>query len=99
VVAGRRRRLTRTKVAEAGDVGTAVHVPLSGVAKFTLTVGVYSGVDTTTTPEFARATGHHVVNCFDLCSLTCTPESRVQNPAHCLFCPVCRVIGPLTKKM
>jgi PKD repeat protein len=45
-----------TKVAEAGDMGTAVHVPLSGVAKFTLTVGVYSGVDTTTTPIFARAT-------------------------------------------
>ena len=45
-----------TKVAEAGDVGTAVHVPLSGVAKFTLTVAVYSGVDTTTAPAFARAT-------------------------------------------
>jgi PKD repeat protein len=45
-----------TKVAEAGDVGTAVHVPLSGVAKFTLTVGVYSGVDATTPPGFALAT-------------------------------------------
>jgi hypothetical protein len=43
--------------------------------------------------------GHHVVNCFDPGSLSCTPESRIQNPAHCRFCPVCWVMGPLTEKM
>ena len=33
-----------TKVLQAGDAGKAVTVPLSGVAKFTLTVSDYSGV-------------------------------------------------------
>ena len=34
-----------TKVAQAGDAGTQVTVPLSGSAKYTLTVAAYSGVD------------------------------------------------------
>jgi PKD repeat protein len=45
-----------TRVAQAGDVGTAVHVPLSGVAKYTLTVAAYSGVDTSSALTFARST-------------------------------------------
>jgi len=44
-----------TKTLQAGDAGTTVTVPLSGSAKSTLTAAVYSGVDPTTTPAFARA--------------------------------------------
>ena len=45
-----------TKVLQAGDAGKAVTVPLSGAAKFTLTVSDYSGVATTPSLVFARTT-------------------------------------------
>jgi PKD repeat protein len=44
-----------TKVADAGDPGRAVTVPLSGSGKSTLTVAAYSGVDPAANPVFARA--------------------------------------------
>jgi PKD repeat protein len=42
-----------TKVAQAGDPGTSVRVPMSGSAKFTLTNAAYSEVDSTPTLAFA----------------------------------------------
>ena len=52
-----------TKVAGAADPGSAVTVPLSGAAKFTLTVAGYSGVDAGGGVTFARAadTAQHAV--------------------------------------
>jgi PKD repeat protein len=44
-----------TKVAQSGDVGTAVHVPLSGVAKYTLSLAAYSGADASAPVSFARS--------------------------------------------
>ena len=52
-----------TKVADPGDAGVTVVVPLSGSAKSTLTVAAYSGVDTSADPTVARAsdTVNHAV--------------------------------------
>ena len=55
VVAGDMRTVFWTKVVQAGDPGTQVTVPLSGTAKYTLTVAAYTGVDPTPGLTFARA--------------------------------------------
>jgi PKD repeat protein len=54
VVADDMRTVFWTKVAQAGDPGATVAVPLSGSAKYTATVAAYTGV-VTSTPVFARA--------------------------------------------
>jgi PKD repeat protein len=54
-VAGSMSTTAWTKVAAAGDVGAAVHVPISATAKYTITVAAYSGTDPGALP-FARAT-------------------------------------------
>ena len=55
VTAGSMGTTVWTKVAEAGDAGKAVTVPLDGVAKLTLSVAAYSGV-TAGPLTWARAT-------------------------------------------
>ena len=45
-----------TKVVQTGDAGSTRTVPLSGVAKFTVTVNGYSGVAATPSLVFARTT-------------------------------------------
>jgi PKD repeat protein len=45
-----------TKVAQAGDAGASVAVPLSGTAKYTLTLAAYTGAVQTPGVGFARAT-------------------------------------------
>jgi PKD repeat protein len=55
LVATDMRSIVWTKVVQAGDPGTQVRVPLSGVAKYTLTVADYSGVDTPQPVAFADA--------------------------------------------
>ena len=55
VVADDMRTVVWTKVAQAGDPGTQVTVPLSGSAKYTVTVAAYSGVDPTSALTSARA--------------------------------------------
>ena len=59
VAAGTMSTTVWTKVAQAGDPGTAVHTPLSGAAKYTLTVAAYSGVDTRPGPELRPVERHH----------------------------------------
>ncbi len=44
-----------TKIAEPGDAGVTVVVPLTGSAKSTLTVAAYGGVDSTADPVVTRA--------------------------------------------
>jgi PKD repeat protein len=55
VVAGDMRTVFWTKVAQAGDAGAQVTMPLSGSAKYTATVAAYSGVDPAATLTTARA--------------------------------------------
>ncbi|MGD9958239.1 PKD domain-containing protein [Nocardioides sp.] len=45
-----------TKVVEAGDAGKAVVTPLSGTAKYNLTLAAYTGVDPSPGLVFARST-------------------------------------------
>jgi PKD repeat protein len=45
-----------TKVVQPGDPGTSVAVPLSGNAKYTLTVADYTGTEATPSVDFADAT-------------------------------------------
>jgi PKD repeat protein len=62
VVADDMRTAVWTKVATAGIGGSSVSVPLSGTAKLTITLAVYTGVDATTASlPFASAidTGNH----------------------------------------
>ncbi len=53
VSAGTMGTVAWTKVVEAGDPGRSVSVPLSGNAKYTLTVADYTGTDTTPSIDFA----------------------------------------------
>ena len=55
VAAGTMSTTLWTKVAQAGDPGTVVRTPLSGTAKYTLTVAAYSGVDSAPLLSFASA--------------------------------------------
>jgi PKD repeat protein len=55
VVADDMRTVFWTKVVQAGDPGTQLTVPLSGTAKYTVTVAAYTGVVTTPGVTFARA--------------------------------------------
>ena len=49
-----------TKVADPGDAGVTVVVPLSGNAKSTLTVAAYGGVDTATAVRASDTVSHAV---------------------------------------
>jgi PKD repeat protein len=55
VTAGTMGSVAFTKVAEAGDAGRSVTVPLSGNAKYTLTAAAYTGSAQTVGVAFARA--------------------------------------------
>jgi len=55
VVAGDMRTVLWTKVLQEGDAGTQLTVPLSGSAKYTVTVAAYSGVDASPSLTFAGA--------------------------------------------
>ncbi len=54
LVADDMRTVVWTKVVQSGDPGATVSVPLSGSAKYTVTVAAYTGVDTSP-PVFTRA--------------------------------------------
>jgi len=54
IVAKDMRTVMWTKTAQPGDPGRQLTVPLSGSAKYTLTVAAYSGVDATAAPMFGR---------------------------------------------
>ena len=49
------RTVLWTKVVQAGDAGTQLTVPMSGSAKYTVSVAAYSGVDQTASLPFASA--------------------------------------------
>jgi PKD repeat protein len=61
VVADDMRTVVWTKVAQAGDAGASVSVPLSGGAKYTVTLAAYTGVAASPGLVFASAvdTGNH----------------------------------------
>ena len=54
-----------TKVAQAGDAGKAVTVPLDGVAKLTLSVAAYSGVGCRAADLGPHRVGHQPAGALD----------------------------------